>query len=102
MELEPRYVGGPEDADIEFDGLGGGSSIKMLESDVSKLKEYATGQKPTMKEFIESKKRKDRVDAINRDQLEQAEYISGKYGDGPEPPDDIDFEDFASGGIAKM
>jgi len=100
-ELEPRYVGGPEDADIEFDGLGGGSSIKMLESDVSKLKEYATGQKPTMKEFIESKKRKDRVDAINRDQLEQAEYISGKYGDGPEPDFD-DIEDFAAGGIARM
>lgn len=98
-ELEPRYVGGPEDADIEFDGLGGGSSIKMLESDVSKLKEYATGQKQTLKEFIESKKRKDAVKKINEDTLEQAEYIAGKYGDGPEPPDDIDF---ASGGIARM
>ena len=98
-ELEPRYVGGPEDADIEFDGSGGGSSIKMLESDVSKLKEYATGQKQTLKEFIESKKRKDAVKRINEDTLEQAEYISGKYGDGPEPPDDIDF---ASGGIARM
>ena len=98
-ELEPRYVGGPEDADIEFDGLGGGSSIKMLESDVSKLKEYATGQKPTMKEFIESKKRKDAVKRINEDTMEQAEYIAGKYGDGPEPPDDIDF---ARGGIARM
>ena len=54
-----------------------------------------------MKEFIESKKRKDRVDAINRDQLEQAEYISGKYGDGPEPDFD-DIEDFARGGIARM
>ena len=30
----------------------------MLESDVSKLKEYATGQKPTLKEFVESKKEK--------------------------------------------
>ena len=98
-ELEPRYVGGPEDADIEFDGLGGGSSIKMLESDVSKLKEYATGQKQTLKEFIESKKRKDAVKRINEDTLEQAEYIAGKYGDGPEPPDDIDF---ARGGIARM
>ena len=100
-ELEPRYVGGPEDADIEFDGLGGGSSIKMLESDVSKLKEYATGQKPTLKEFVESKKRKDRVKAINEDTMEQAEYISGKYGDGPEPDFD-DIEDFARGGIARM
>jgi hypothetical protein len=98
-ETEPRYVGGPEDADIEFDAVGGGSDIRMIESDVSKLKEYATGKGPTMKEFIQSKKRKDAVKAINEDQLEQAEYIAGKYGDGPEPPDDIDF---ASGGIARM
>ena len=100
-ELEPRYVGGPEDTDIEFDGLGGGSDIRMLESDISKLKEYATGQKQTLKEFIESKKRKDRVKAINEDTMEQAEYISGKYGDGPEPDFD-DIEDFAKGGIARM
>jgi hypothetical protein len=98
-ETEPRYVGGPEDTDIEFDAVGGGSDIRMIESDVSKLKEYATGKGPTMKEFIQSKKRKDAVKAINEDQLEQAEYIAGKYGDGPEPPDDIDF---ASGGIARM
>ena len=89
-EVEPRYVGGPEDADMEFDGIGGGSSIKMLESDVSNLEKYATGKNPTMKEFVDSKKRKDRVKAINEDQLEAAEYISGKYGDGPEP----DYDDF--------
>jgi hypothetical protein len=58
-ESEPRYVGGPEDTDMEFDGIGGGMRIDMLESDVSKLKEYATGKGPTMKEFIQSKKRKD-------------------------------------------
>jgi len=101
-ELEPRYVGGPEDTDIEFDGLGGGSSIKMLESDVSKLKEYATGQKPTLKEFVESKKRKDRVKAINEDMMEQAEYIAGKYGDGPEPDFPDDYDGYRSGGIAGM
>ena len=89
-EVEPRYVGGPEDADMEFDGIGGGSSIKMLESDVSNLEKYATGKNPTMKELVDSKKRKDRVKAINEDQLEAAEYISGKYGDGPEP----DYDDF--------
>ena len=44
-EVEPRYVGGPEDADMEFDGIGGGSSIKMLESDVSNLERYATGKR---------------------------------------------------------
>ena len=70
-----------------------------LTSDLGKIKSYATGKKPTMKEFIESKKRKDAVKRINEDTLEQAEYIAGKYGDGPEPPDDIDY---ASGGIARM
>ena len=100
-ESEPRYVGSPEDTDLEFDGIGGGSDIRMLESDVSKLKEYATGQKPTMKEFVESKKRKDRVKGINEDQMEAVEYISGKYGDGPEPDFD-DIENFARGGIAGM
>jgi len=89
-EVEPRYVGGPEDTDMEFDGIGGGSSIKMLESDVSNLEKFATGKNPTMKELVDSKKRKDRVKKINEDQLEAAEYISGKYGDGPEP----DYDDF--------
>jgi len=73
----------------------------MLESDVNTLKQYATGKGPTMKEFVESKKRKDRVKAINEDQMEAAEYISGKYGDGPEPDFD-DIENFARGGIAGM
>ena len=101
-EAEPRYVGGPEDSDIEFDGLGGGDDIRMLESDVSKLKEYATGQKPTLKEFVESKKRKDRVKGINEDQMEAVEYISGKYGDGPEPDFPDDYDGYRSGGIAGM
>ena len=51
-------MGGPEDADMEFDGIGGGSSIKMLESDVSNLEKYATGKNPTMKELVDSKKEK--------------------------------------------
>ena len=101
-ESEPRYVGGPEDTDMEFDGIGGGDDIIMLESDVSTLKQYATGQKPTMKEFVDSKKRRDRVKAINEDQMEAAEYISGKYGDGPEPDFPDDYDGLRSGGIAGM
>jgi len=37
-EAEPRFVGGPEDADIEFDSESGGPGLMFLESDVSKLK----------------------------------------------------------------
>ena len=38
-----------------------GSSIRDLDSDVSKLKEYATGKKPTMKEIVQNKKRRDKA-----------------------------------------
>ena len=95
-EAEPRYTGGPEDADIEFDGVGGGSSVKMLESDVTPLKEFA-GEKITTKDIVNRIQKNKRIEAINNDKMEQAEFISGKYGDGPEP--DID-DQFASGGIA--
>jgi hypothetical protein len=44
-------VQGPDDFDIDIDEVGG-TSIKDLDSDVSKLKEYATGQKPSMKELV--------------------------------------------------
>ena len=39
---------GPDDFDLDVDEVGG-SSISDLDSDVSKLKEFATGKKPTMK-----------------------------------------------------
>ena len=98
-EAEPRFVGGPEDADIEFDSESGGPGLMFLESDVSKLKQFATGKGPTMKEFIESKKRKDYVAKINEDSYEAAQHLSGKYGDGP---DKDYYDDFARGGIAGM
>jgi hypothetical protein len=51
---------GPDDFDLEVDEIGG-SSISDLDSDVSKLKEYATGKGPTMREIIQNKKRKDKA-----------------------------------------
>ena len=50
-----RY--GPDDYEIEIDEVGG-SSISDLDSDVSKLKEYATGKGPNMREIIQNKKKK--------------------------------------------
>ena len=98
VEVEPRGVRtGPDDFDIEFDGENLASSVDELVSDTSKLKQVATDKKHTMKEFIESKNKKDKTRAINEDQVEQAEYLETKYGPGPEGPDD-----FASGGIARM
>jgi len=89
---------GPDDYFIDAESVGG-SSIKSLDSDVSALKQYATGQKQTLKEFVESKKRKDKVKKLNEGDLDaQNEYIVNRQGDY------VDYGDFdyASGGIARM
>ncbi len=90
----------PDDFKIELDE-GGGTSIKDLSSDVSKLKEYATGKKPTMKEIVQNKKRKDKAKAISEGDYDaEFEFMEKRQGqpfyDPPEP------DDFASGGIASM
>ena len=56
---------GPDDYDIEIDEVGG-TSIRDLDSDVSKLKEYATGKKPTIKEMMQNKRRKDKASSYIR------------------------------------
>ena len=89
---------GPEDYDIEIDEVGG-TSIRDLDSDVSKLKEYATGKKPTIKEMMQNKRRKDKAAAISEDSQAQTEAVVRRQGDYT----DDDFSpDFASGGIAGM
>tara|TARA_R100000315_G_scaffold26917_1_gene10459 strand:- start:144 stop:1907 length:1764 start_codon:yes stop_codon:yes gene_type:complete len=96
-----RY--GPDDYEIEIDEVGG-SSIKDLDSDVSKLKEFATGKKPTIKEIIQNKKRKDKAQRITEDPEAQSDAVVRRQGE----VDESDYEtlgtgdDFASGGIARM
>jgi len=88
---------GPDDFVLEGEDMIG-SSIKELESDVSKLKQYATGKGPTMKEIVEIKKRKDKVRRLNEgDPSETSQYVTDRQGDYDPSPDD-----FASGGIARM
>ncbi len=86
---------GPDDFDIDVDEVGG-SSISDLDSDVSKLKEYATGKKPTIKEILQSKKRKDKARAITEDPEAQSDAVIARQGDY------VDYDDYASGGIARM
>ena len=88
---------GPDDFDIDVDEVGG-TSIRDLDSDVSKLKQYATGKGPTMKEIVEIKKRKDRARQITEDPETQMDAIIRRQGDY----DPSDYDDFASGGIARM
>jgi len=90
---------GPDDYDIEIDEVGG-SSIRDLDSDVSKLKEYATGQKPTMKELVQNIERRKKAKRITDDPEEQSDAVVRRQGemldyDGPD-------DDFASGGIARL
>jgi len=87
---------GPDDFDIEVDEVGG-TSIRDLDSDVSKLKEYATGQKPTMTEIVQNKKRRDKAKAITKGGDEMLDAVTRRQGDYVPEPDD-----FASGGIARL
>ena len=88
---------GPDDFELEVDEVGG-SSISDLDSDVSKLKEYATGKGPTMREIIQNKKRKDKASRIT-DDIDGAatDAVIRRQGDYVPEPDD-----FASGGIARL
>ena len=96
---ESGFVGradGPDDYFIDAEEVGG-QSIKDLDSDVSALKEYATGQKPTMKEIVQKMKRKEKVKKLNEGDLDaQSDYITARQGDA------YDYDDYASGGIARM
>ena len=93
---------GPDDYEIEIDELGG-TSISDLTSDVSKLKEYATGQKPTLKEIVQSKKRKDKAKRISEGGEDEMQAVIDRQGEYIQY-DDVDPEplDFARGGIARM
>jgi len=90
---------GPDDYEIEIDELGG-TSISDLTSDVSKLKEYATGQKPTLKEIVQSKKRKDKAKRISEGGEDEMQAVIDRQGEFIQF-DDID-PNMASGGIARM
>ena len=85
----------PDDYDIEIDEVGG-SSIEDLSSDVSKLKEYATGKGPTIREIVQNKKRKDKARRITEDPEARMDDVIRRQGEM------LDDQDFASGGIARM
>ena len=97
-EAEPRAVGGPEDADIEFDGERIVNNVDDLMQDVSTLEEFGTGKKLTGDKAAKAKKKREDYQKFTEDQMEQAEYLETKYG----PYDDSAMDDFASGGLAKM
>ena len=93
---------GPDDYSIDIDEISG-TSISDLTSDVSKLKAYATGEKPTLKEFIQSKKRKDKARRITEGGEAEMDAVIERQGEFIENDlVDLDPPEFASGGIARM
>ena len=92
---------GPDDYEIEIDELGG-TSISDLTSDVSKLKQYATGKKPTLKEIVQIKKRKDKSKAISEGGEDEMQAVIDRQGEFIQFDDVYPEQDFASGGIARM
>ena len=96
VEAEPRYTGGPEDADIEWDGENIVSEVKDLMSDTSALKQFATGKPLSKKELAIAKQKQNQLKSLNESNVEQAEYLETKYGPGPDPSDLVD--DYAFGG----
>ena len=86
---------GPDDYSLEAEGVGG-QGIKDLDSDVSALKEYATGEKLTIKELSDSMKRKKNVKYYETPEG-QTDYVTTRQGDYDPGP-----EEFQSGGIARM
>ena len=91
---ESRMVG-PDDFEIE-DAIDEFDNVTDLNSDVSKLKQFA-GQKLTTKEIVEGINKRKRSRAIVEDRSEAADFMTSRQGDYDPSPDD-----FASGGIARM
>jgi len=93
---------GPDDYSIDIDEVGG-TSISDLTSDVSKLKQYATGQKPTIKEMMQIKRRKDKAKRITEGGEAEMDAVIERQGEFIENDlVDLDPPDLASGGIARM
>ena len=84
--------------DIEEFATG---NVDELVTDFSKLKEYATGQKPTMREIVEAKKKKDQAKKLTEGDFD-AEYELMEKRQGLPFYDEPLPDDFASGGIARM
>ena len=89
-----NYMDGPDDYTTEFTE-NTVQKMSDLTSDLGKIKSYATGKKPTMKQFIESKKRQDKVRFAEEKPAEYAAERGPEVDYDPEP-------DFAAGGIARM
>jgi hypothetical protein len=77
-ESEPEVVNW--EGDIEWSGDNVVGNVDDLITDTSKLKQFATKKKPTMKEIVESQKKQKYQQKLEKDQMEQIDYIEKKGG----------------------
>jgi len=66
--------------------------INLLNSDTSSLKQFATGKLDETDLKLRQEKVK-KVEAINNDQVEQAEYLETKYGSGNDSSELLGYPD---------
>ena len=92
-----NYMDGPDDYVTEVTD-NTVTNTKDLTADLTKVKLYAKGQKkPTLKEFVESRKRKE---ALKQAEENPSQYAADRYT-GPEPDTDY-IDEKASGGLAGL
>jgi hypothetical protein len=77
-ESEPEVVNW--DGDIEWSGIREVNRVEDLTTDVSKLKQYATGKNPTIKEILDTSKKKTYRQNLETDTMEQINYIENRHG----------------------
>ena len=90
METVPEgSMHGPDDYSIDI-GSREADNVGDLSSDLSELKTFATGEKPTMREIVEGiKKRKERV----KMEEDPGQWLTDVHGD---------YDPYASGGLARL
>ena len=93
-----NYMDGPDDYVTEVTD-NTVTDTKNLTADLTKVKLYAKGQKkPTLKEFVESRKRKE---TLKQAEENPSQYAADRQIDyNPDPEDYMD--DMASGGLAGL
>ena len=85
-EVEPQgRTQGPDDYSIDWDGENVVGNVDELMSDTSKLKQFATKKKPTIKEIVQRQKKKKAVQEVHKD---ESDYIVKKQGEY------VDYDDY--------
>ena len=79
----------PDDAEVNWDRDNIVGNVDDLMSDTTKLKNYAEGKKPTLKEIVTRKRKTDKVKNLNEDTSAQVDYSVKKYGEGPDYDDSL-------------